>query len=113
MTKNEAAPKEKDKAPKGEKPAKADKAAKGEKAEAAPKVKEQAPPRPPADPRLKVLKKFHGKFLPKGVLRDRQKAIMDRWNSGEDHGGVTVEELKTLLDDWRGTQEKPPRLPKA
>jgi hypothetical protein len=69
--------------------------------------------RPPADPRLKVLKKFQGKFLPKGVLRDRHKAIMDRWNSGDDHGGVTVEELKALLDDWRGTREKPPRLPKA
>jgi len=73
----------------------------------------EAPPRPPADLRLKVLKKFHGKFLPKGVLRDRHKAIMDRWNSGEDHGGVTVEELKGLLDDWKGTREKPPRLPKA
>jgi hypothetical protein len=71
------------------------------------------PPRPPADPRLKVLKKFHGKFLPKGVLRVRQAAIMARWNSGEDHGGVTVEELKSLLDDWRGTREKPPRKPKA
>jgi hypothetical protein len=72
----------------------------------------EAPARPPADPRLKVLKKFRGKFLPKGVLRDRHKAIMQRWDSGEDHGGVTVEELKTLLDDWRGTREKPPRLPK-
>jgi hypothetical protein len=72
-----------------------------------------APPRPPVDLRLKVLKKFHGKFLPKGVLRDRHKAIMERWNSGEDRGGVTVEELKSLLDDWKGTREKPPRLPKA
>jgi hypothetical protein len=70
-------------------------------------------PRPPADPRLKLLKKFHGKFLPKGVLRDRYRAIMERWESGDDHGGVTAEELKTLLDDWRGTREKPPRLPKA
>jgi hypothetical protein len=67
----------------------------------------------PADPRLKVLKKFHGKFLPKGVLRERHTAIMKRWNSSEDHGGVTVEELKALLSDWRGTQEKPPRMPKA
>lgn len=118
MTKNEAAPKDKaakgEKATKADKPAKAAKAAKKEEAaEPAPKVKEQAPPRAPADPRLKVLKKFHGKFLPKGVLRDRQKAIMTRWNSGEDHGGVTVEELKALLADWRGTQEKPPRLPTA
>jgi len=70
-------------------------------------------PKAPADPRLKVLKKFHGKFLPKGVLRDRHKAIMTRWNSGEDHGSVTVEELKSLLSDWRGTREKPPRMPKA
>lgn len=71
------------------------------------------PPRPPADLRLKVLKKFYGKFLPKGVLRDRHTALMERWNSGEDHGGVTVEELKALLDDWKGTREKPPRMPKA
>lgn len=81
--------------------------------ESAEAKKKPAEVRPPADPRLKVLKKFHGKFLPKGVLRDRHRAIMDRWNSGDDHGGVTVEELKTLLDDWRGTREKPPRLPKA
>jgi hypothetical protein len=73
----------------------------------------EAPPRLPVDHRLKVLKKFHGKFLPKGVLRDRYNAIMERWNSGEEHGGVTVEELKALLDDWKGTREKPPRLPKA
>jgi hypothetical protein len=99
---------------KGEAPAKAkgEAPAKG-KAEAPAKAKPEAPPRPPADPRLKVLKKFHGKFLPKGVLRDRHKAILARWNSGEDHGGVTVEELKALLDDWKGTREKPPRLPKA
>ena len=71
-----------------------------------------APPAPP-DPRLKVLKKFHGKFLPKGVLRERHKAIMARWDSGDDHGGVTLEELKTLLDDWKGTREKPPRKPSA
>ena len=66
-----------------------------------------------ADPRLKILKKFHGKFLPKGVLRVRQAALMTRWNSGEDHGGVTVVELKALLSDWRGTREKPPRKPQA
>lgn len=70
-------------------------------------------PRPPADLRLKVLKKFHGKFLPKGILRERLKALMVRWDSGEDHGGVTYEELKAVLDDWRGTQEKPPRKPRA
>ena len=72
-----------------------------------------AEPKAPPDPRLKVLKKFHGKFLPKGVLRERHKAIMARWDSGEDHGGVTLEELKALLDDWRGTREKPPRKPTA
>ncbi|WP_435007222.1 hypothetical protein P12x_004567 [Tundrisphaera lichenicola] len=70
-------------------------------------------PQAPADPRLKILKKFKGKFLPKGVLRERHKAIMTRWDSGEDHGGVTVEELKALLSDWRGTREKPPRKPSA
>ncbi len=26
---------------------------------------------------------------------------MERWNSGEDHGGVTVDELRTLLDETR------------
>jgi hypothetical protein len=76
-------------------------------AEAKPAAKPAAPPRPPADPRLKVLKKFHGKFLPKGPLRDRHKAIMQRWDSGEDHGGVTAEELKSLLDDWRASRQKP------
>ena len=76
-------------------------------------VAEAPPVQAPADPRLKVLKKFHGKFLPKGILRERHKAIMTRWNSGEDHGAVTVEELKALLSDWRGTREKPPRIPKA
>jgi len=72
-----------------------------------------AAPRPPADPRLKVLKKFKGRFLPKGVLRERHAAIMARWDSGDDHGGVTVEELKALLDAWKGTREKPPRKPTA
>ena len=80
-------------------------------AAAAPKA--PPPPRPPADPRLEVLEKFQGKFLPKGVLRDRYKALMGRWDSGDDHGGVTVEGLKALLDDWKGTREKPPRLPKT
>ena len=86
---------------------------KKEKAAAPGEAAVAAPVRPPADPRLKVLKRFHGKFLPKGVLRERHSAIMQRWDSGDDHGGVTVEELKTLLDDWRGTREKPPRKPKA
>ncbi|MBX6311630.1 MAG: hypothetical protein IRY99_01705 [Isosphaeraceae bacterium] len=73
----------------------------------------KAEPRPPADPRLKVLKKFAGRFLPKGELRDRYKALMQRWNSGEDHGGVTYEELKALLDDWRKSREKPAKGAKA
>jgi hypothetical protein len=107
----------KDAAPaKSEKPAKAEKAPKVDKpveAEKPAKTEKPAEVRPPADPRLKVLKKFQGKFLPKGILRERYKAIMDRWNSGEDHGGVTLDELKKLLDDWKGTREKPPRLPKA
>ena len=88
-------------------------AAKEAAAAAEKEKKAKAAPRPPADPRLKVLKKFHGKFLPKGPLRDRYKALMERWNSGEDHGGVTVEELKALLADWRASREKPPRVAKA
>ncbi len=119
MSKEGAAPKAKDpkdqKAPKAEKAPKADKPAKGDKAEAAAAKPEKpaAPPRPPADPRLKVLKKFHGKFLPRGPLRDRHKALMTRWDSGEDHGGVTVDELKSLLNDWRATKEKPARAAKS
>lgn len=71
------------------------------KEEAAPQEKAPAPPRQPADPRLKYMKKFHGKFLPRGPLRERHTALMTRWNSGEDHGGVTAEELKSLYDDWK------------
>lgn len=82
--------------------------------EAAPKTeKAAAAPRPPADPRLKLLKKFHGKFLPRGPLRDRHTALMGRWNSGAEHGGVTTEELKSLLDDWRASREKPARAAKS
>ncbi len=73
----------------------------------APPEKPKPPPRPPADPRLKVLKKFYGKFLPRGPLRDRHKALMTRWNSGEDHGGVTVDELKSLHVDWLKARAKP------
>ena len=93
--------KEKDKA-KAKEGAEAAKGAKEAKEE-----KPKAPPRPPADPRLKVLKKFHGKFLPRGPLRDRLKVLMDRWNSGEEHGGVTVEELKSLHNDWKVARQKP------
>jgi hypothetical protein len=73
-------------------------------AEAPAKEKPPAAPRPPADPRLKYMKKFHGKFLPRGPLRDRHTALMTRWNSGEDHGGVTAEELKSLYDDWKAVR---------
>jgi hypothetical protein len=119
MAKNAAAEKAKPQAAPKKDAAKKDKESKKDKAqakaepEAPAKKAEPAPPRAPADPRLKLLKKFHGKFLPRGVLRERHRAIQERWNSGEDHGGVTVEELKSLLDDWRGTREKPPRLPKG
>jgi outer membrane biosynthesis protein TonB len=97
-----------EKKPKKEKAAKpaADAAAEKE----APKEEKPKPaPRPPADLRLKVLKKFYGKFLPRGPLRDRHKALMTRWSSGEDHGGVTLEELKSLYEDWKASREKPPR----
>jgi hypothetical protein len=79
------------------------------KAKEAPAEKPKPAPRPPADPRLKVLKKFYGKFLPRGPLRDRHKALMARWNSGEDHGGVTVDELKSLHEDWKKARAKPVR----
>jgi hypothetical protein len=121
---SEAKPKKSDDA-KAKKPADAkdakgtkEKKPKKEAAAAAPATEAPAPkappppPRPPADPRLKVLKKFQGRFLPKGPLRDRYKAIMDRWNSGDDHGGVTVEELKALHADWRESREKPARAPR-
>jgi hypothetical protein len=84
-------------------------AAAKELAAAQEKEKAKAAPRPPADPRLKFLKKFHGKFLPRGPLRDRHKALMQRWDSGEDHGGVTVEELKSLHEDWKASRAKPAR----
>jgi hypothetical protein len=76
---------------------------------AAAEAKPAAPAAPskPADIRLKVYKKFQGRFLPKGPLRERLKAIQTRWDSDENHGGVTVEELKTLLADWRASRENP------
>jgi hypothetical protein len=100
-----------DKAKAKAKPAKpaADAAAEAGKAAAKEKEKPKAPPRPPADPRLKVLKKFYGKFLPRGPLRDRHRALMARWESGADHGGVTVEELKSLYEDWKAARAKPAR----
>jgi hypothetical protein len=77
--------------------------------EAPQEEKPKPAPRLPADPRLKFLKKFYGKFLPRGPLRDRHKALMVRWESGEDHGGVTADELKSLHDDWKAARAKPPR----
>ena len=74
------------------------------------KEKAKAEPRPPADPRLKYLKKFHGKFLPRGPLRDRHKELMQRWDSGEDHGGVTADELKSLFEDWKAARQKPVKV---
>jgi hypothetical protein len=124
MSKEKADKKEKAEKPKTAKPQKQaqlgeqkskppkEKAAKPapEAAVEAPKEEKPKPaPRPPADLRLKVLKKFHGKFLPRGPLRDRHKALMTRWSSGEDHGGVTLEELKSLYADWKASREKPPR----
>jgi hypothetical protein len=80
-----------------------------EPAKAAKEEKAKAPPRPPADPRLKYLKKFHGRFLPRGPLRDRLKLLLGRWNSGAEHGEVTVEELKALYNDWKTARQKPAR----
>ena len=88
-----------------------DTAAAAEKAP--PPEKPKPAPRPPADPRLKVLKKFYGKFLPRGPLCDRHKALMQRWDSGEEHGGVTVDELKSLYNDWKASREKPARAAKT
>lgn len=94
----EAKPK-KEKAPK-------DQAAPADAAESK-KAKAPEPPRPPADPRMKYMKRFRGRFLPKGPLRDRHKQLIARWQSGDDHGGVTVEELKSLYDDWMTSRRKP------
>jgi hypothetical protein len=81
-------------------------------AAAAPKEEKPKPaPRPPADPRLKFIKKFHGKFLPRGPLRDSHKTLMARWNSGEDHGGVSLDELKSLYNDWKTSKQKPAKTP--
>ena len=50
--------------------------------------------------------------VPKGPLRERHRELMKRWESGDDHGGVTYEELRALLDDWRADQARR-RNPKA
>jgi hypothetical protein len=66
---------------------------------------EAAEPKTPADPRLKVLKKFHGKFLPRGPLRDRHTELMKRWDT-DGNGGVTLEELKSLHTDWMASRAR-------
>lgn len=101
-------------APAAKKPEKPKKEAKKAAAPAeAPAVKEKAPeaPRPPADPRLKFFKKLNGRFLPKGPLRERHREILSRWNATPDHDGVTVEELKSLVADWRAARTKPAGTP--
>ena len=94
----------KEKKPKKEKAA----AAEATPAAAAPPAAPE-PPRPPSDPRMKVWKKFKGRFLPKGPLRERLDDLTTRWKSGEDHGGVTFDELKALHNDWKTSREKGPR----
>ncbi len=94
-------------AKKGDAKPKDKKAKEGAEAKEAKVEKAPEPPRPPADPRLKYIKKFHGKFLPRGPLRDRHKDLMTKWKSGEEHGGVQVEELKSLFDDWKASRTKP------
>jgi len=93
--------------------AKADKSAKkAAEAEAAAATPAPEPvKRAPVDTRLKVLKKFRGRFLPKGPLRERLKGLMTRWDSGEDHGGVTFDELKALHNDWKAGREKGKKKP--
>ncbi len=109
----DAKPKPKAKAPssdkpekKAAKPPKADKAAKADTPVEAPAPKPEPPKREPADPRLKVMKKLQGRYLPRGPLRDRLHTLLSRWNSSEDHGGVTYDELKSLHTDWRASREK-------
>jgi hypothetical protein len=116
-SKSEASDKEKQKKPPKQDGGK-EKKKKPEKVEAAtvvaaPVEKVPEAPRPPADPRLKYLKKFRGKFLPKGPLRERLKVLMTRWDSSEDHGDVTVEELKSVFTDWKTARTKPPRAVKV
>lgn len=67
----------------------------------------------PVDYRLKVMKKFKGRFLPKGPLRERLKVIMEKWNADESHSGVNLEELKSLLADWRSSRVHPKKAAAA
>lgn len=87
-----------------------DKAAKSKQdgAEAKATQTEQAsePARQPADPRLKVIKKLEKRFQPRGPLRDRARDVLARWNSEADRESVTLEELQSLLSDWRADQAR-------
>jgi hypothetical protein len=65
----------------------------------------------PADLRLKLVKRFENRYLPKGELRDRWKAIRAKWLADESHTGVTLEELKALKADW--AKARAARKPKA
>lgn len=67
----------------------------------------------PADPRLKLVKRFENRYLPKGELRDRWKAIRTKWMADETHSGVTLEELKALKADWAKAREARKPKPKA
>ena len=40
------------------------------------------------------------------LLLGTSTVLMERWNSGEEHGGVTVEELKSLYEDWKADRAK-------
>jgi hypothetical protein len=92
---------------KGEgKKAKADAGAEAAEGKGKGKEKPPEPKRAPIDPRVKVYKKFHGKFLPRGPLRDRWTELKKRWDSTPEHGGVTVEELKSLLAEWKADRAK-------
>lgn len=79
------------------------------KPEAAKPEKKPEPLRAPADPRMKFAKKLQGRFLPKGPLRDRHRELLARWRSNPEHGDVTVEELKSLYQDWMAVRRKPAR----
>lgn len=57
------------------------------------------------DPRIKLITRFEKRFLPKGPLRDRWKAIRAKWHADAEHTGVTLEELKALKVDWQKARE--------
>jgi hypothetical protein len=65
------------------------------------------------DPRQKLINRFTKRFLPKGPLRDRWKVIRAKWLADEAHTGVTLEELKSLKEDWRKARESKTRPAKT